>query len=147
MLSEKHLPAFYVLGALLLVVLPWLLTAAGSSYLVSTATRLVIFAIGAVSLDLLIGYTGLVSFGHAAFFGVGAYVVGILAFHNFEGTTVLGFDGTLAGLVVLPLAVLISAVAALIIGALALRTKGVYFIMITLSFGQMLFFVLGSLEA
>ena len=147
MLSEKHLPAFYALGALLLVVLPWILTAANSSYLISTATRLVIFAIGAVSLDLLIGYTGLVSFGHAAFFGVGAYVVGILAFHNFEDTTVLGFDGTLTGLIVLPLAILISALFALIIGALALRTKGVYFIMITLSFGQMLFFLFVSLEA
>jgi branched-chain amino acid transport system permease protein len=147
LLSEKHLVKVYLLGALIMVVLPWLLVTSGSSYLVSTATRLVIFAIGAISLDLLIGYTGLVSFGHAAFFGVGAYAVGILSFHAYEETTFLGFNGTLSGLIVLPLAVLISALFALLIGALALRTKGVYFIMITLSFGQMLFFLFVSLEA
>ncbi len=146
MLGERHVLKVYMLGVLLLVVLPWLLTASGSSYLISTATRLIIFAIGAISLDLLIGYTGLVSFGHAAFFGVGAYVVGILSFHAYEETTFLGFSGTLSGLIVLPLAVLISALFALVIGALALRTKGVYFIMITLSFGQMLFFLFVSLE-
>ena len=146
MLGERHVLKVYMLGVLLLVVLPWLLTASGSSYLISTATRLIIFAIGAISLDLLIGYTGLVSFGHAAFFGVGAYVVGILSFHAYEETTFLGFSGTLSGLIVLPLAVLISALFALVIGALALRTKGVYFIMITLSFGQVLFFLFVSLE-
>ncbi len=147
MISERHLPAIYTIGILALCALPWLLTYFGSSYLVSTATRLVIFAIGAISLDLLIGYTGLVSFGHAAFFGVGAYVVGILSFHAYEETPFFGFDGTLAGLVVLPLAVVISALFAVVIGALSLRTKGVYFIMITLSFGQMLFFLFVSLEA
>ena len=105
-----------------------------------------IFAIAAVSLDLLIGYTGLVSFGHAAFLGVGAYTVGILSFHAYEETTFLGLPGTLSGLVSIPLAIVLSAIVALIIGALSLRTKGVYFIMITLSFGQMLFFLFVSLE-
>lgn len=146
MISERHLPKVLLLGLLVLLVLPWLLTAAGSSYLVSTATRLVIFAIAAVSLDLLIGYTGLVSFGHAAFLGVGAYTVGILSFHAYEGETLLGLPGTLSGLVALPLAVVLSALAALAVGALSLRTKGVYFIMITLSFGQMLFYLFVSLQ-
>ena len=146
MLSERHLTKFLLLGALVLIVLPWLLTMADASYLVSTATRLVIFAIAAISLDLLIGYTGLVSFGHAAYLGVGAYVVGILSFHAYEETPFLGMPGTLSGLVVLPLAVAVSALVALAIGALSLRTKGVYFIMITLSFGQMLFFLFVSLE-
>lgn len=146
MISERHLPKVLTFGLLLLIVLPWLLTAVGSSYLVSTATRLVIFAIAAVSLDLLIGYTGLVSFGHAAFLGVGAYTVGILSFHAYEGETLFGLPGTLSGLVALPLAVALSALAALVIGVLSLRTKGVYFIMITLSFGQMLFFLFVSLQ-
>lgn len=146
MIDERHVPKFLLLGLLALLLLPLLLGGGGSSYLVSTATRLVIFAIAAVSLDLLIGYTGLVSFGHAAYLGVGAYTVGILSFHAYEGGTFLGLPGTLSGLVALPLAVALSALAALAIGALSLRTKGVYFIMITLSFGQMLFFLFVSLE-
>ena len=137
----------FLLGSLaVLIALPWVLQALDSAYLISTASRLVIFAIAAVSLDLLIGYTGLVSFGHAAFLGVGAYTVGILSFHAYEETTIFGLPGTLSGLIALPLAAVLSALAALIIGALSLRTRGVYFIMITLSFGQMLFFLFVSLE-
>ena len=146
MLNERHLGKVIVLVLLWLLILPWILDFAGSSYLISTAARIVIFAIAAISLDLLIGYTGLVSFGHAAFLGVGAYVVGILSFHAYEETTFLGLTGTLSGLVAIPLAVAMSALVALLIGALSLRTKGVYFIMITLSFGQMLFFLFVSLE-
>ena len=137
----------FLLGCLAaLLLLPFVLQATGSSYLISTATRLVVFAIAAVSLDLLIGYTGLVSFGHAAFLGVGAYTVGILSFHAYEETTLIGLPGTLSGLVAIPLALALSALTALIVGALSLRTRGVYFIMITLSFGQMLFFLFVSLE-
>ncbi|MGI9363627.1 MAG: branched-chain amino acid ABC transporter permease [Rhizobiaceae bacterium] len=143
--QSYHLP-FLLTCLAVLIGLPFLLQATGSDYLISTASRLVIFAIAAVSLDLLIGFTGLVSFGHAAFLGVGAYTVGILSFHAYEETTIFGLPGTLSGLVVMPLAVLLSALVALIIGALSLRTRGVYFIMITLSFGQMLFFMFVSLE-
>lgn len=146
MIREHHLGKVTALVLLWLLLLPWVLDLAGSSYLISTAARIVIFAIAAVSLDLLIGYTGLVSFGHAAFLGVGAYVVGVLSFHAYEETTFLGLNGTLSGLVAIPLAVALSALVALVIGALSLRTKGVYFIMITLSFGQMLFFFFVSLE-
>ncbi len=140
-----HLP-FLLVCLVTLLLLPFVLQAIGSSYLISTATRVVIFCIAAVSLDLLIGYTGLVSFGHAAFLGVGAYTVGILSFHAYEDTTLFGLPGTLSGLVAIPLALVLSALSALIIGALSLRTRGVYFIMITLSFGQMLFFLFVSLE-
>ena len=145
MRDSYHLP-FLICGLVALLVLPFVMQALDSAYLISTASRLIIFAIAAVSLDLLIGYTGLISFGHAAFLGVGAYTVGILSYHAYEQTTFLGLPGTLSGLVALPLAVALSALAALIIGALALRTRGVYFIMITLSFGQMLFFLFVSLE-
>ncbi|XXK33222.1 branched-chain amino acid ABC transporter permease [Rhodobacteraceae bacterium nBUS_22] len=145
-MNYTHYSRFLIGSCIALILLPWLFQAMGSSYLISTATRLVIFAIAAVSLDLLIGYTGLVSFGHAAFLGVGAYTVGILSFHAYEETTLIGFSGTLSGLIAIPLAIVLSALVALIIGSLSLRTKGVYFIMITLSFGQMLFFLFVSLE-
>jgi branched-chain amino acid transport system permease protein len=93
-----------------------------------------IFAIAAMSLDLILGYGAMVSFGHAAFLGIGAYAAGILASHGFE-------DAALQ----LPAALAASAVFALVTGAISLRTKGVYFIMITLAFGQMLFFLATSL--
>ena len=100
----------FLLGSLaVLIALPWVLQALDSAYLISTASRLVIFAIAAVSLDLLIGYTGLVSFGHAAFLGVGAYTVGILSFHAYDETTIFGLPGTLSGLIALPLAAVLSA--------------------------------------
>ena len=105
-------------------------------YVLSLLTRVMIFALAAVSLDLILGYGGLISFGHAAFLGIGAYSVGILASHGIED-----------GLVHLAAALAISAIVALAIGALSLRTQGVYFIMITLAFGQMLFFLATSLSS
>lgn len=106
------------------------------SYLLALFSRTMVFAIAALSLDLILGYGALVSFGHAAFLGFGAYSAGILAAHG------LG-DATLQ----LPLALVSSAIFALVTGALSLRTKGVYFIMITLAFGQMAFFLAVSLAA
>ncbi len=99
-----------------------------STYVVTTVTEILIFAIFAMSLDLLIGYTGLVSFGHAAFFGIGAYAAGYLAqmlSPNF--------------LVYLPLALLITAACALVIGFFSIRVSGVYFLMLTLAFSQMVY--------
>lgn len=123
-----------VLFALLALVPP--LAALGpEGYVLSFATRLVILAIAAVSLDLLIGYGGLVSFGHAAFLGIGAYATGILLTEGVEDLVV-----------VLPVALGASALFALLTGAVCLRTSGVSFIMITLAFGQMLFFTLSSLS-
>jgi branched-chain amino acid transport system permease protein len=106
------------------------------SYILSVATRLIVFAIAAVSLDLILGYGALVSFGHAAFLGIGAYAVGILSSHGIS-------DLLLQSAVALGAAALF----ALATGALSLRTSGVYYIMISLAFGQMLFFLAVSLSA
>ena len=105
-------------------------------YVLSILTRLMIFALAALSLDLILGYGGLISFGHAAFLGIGAYSVGILTSHGVGDV-----------LVHLATALAVSALVALVVGALSLRTQGVYFIMITLAFGQMLFFLATSLAA
>ena len=103
-------------------------------YILSLLTRVMIFAIAAVSLDLILGYGGLISFGHAGFVGLGAYAVAIPMSH-----------GSTDVFVHLAAAMAACAVFALVTGAISLRTKGVYFIMITLAFGQMLFFLATSL--
>ena len=125
------------LGALLLAALavPTMLQSLGADYYISMAGRVVVYAIAATSLNLVLGYGGMVSFGHAAFVGLGAYATGILIS---EGVLNAGMH-LLATLVV-------TAGAALIIGAISLRTRGVYFIMITLAFGQMLFFLANSIK-
>ena len=138
----------------LLALLPPAMLALDQPFYISLATRVVIYAIAAVSLDLILGYGGLVSFGHGAFVGAGAYVVGILFVHAQDGSPVLdwsvpGWPVTIAGseaaLVAWPAAVIVSALMALAIGAICLRTRGVAFIMITLAFAQMLFFLFVSL--
>jgi branched-chain amino acid transport system permease protein len=103
-------------------------------YLLSLFERVMIFGIAAISLDLLVGYGGLISFGHAVFMGLGAYAVGILSAHGLRDA-----------LISLPVALLVSALFAWLTGLVCLRTKGVYFIMITLAFGQMAFFTASSL--
>ncbi len=125
-----------VLLFVLLALVPFVAALGAESYLLSLVTRVMIFAIAALSLDLILGYGALVSFGHAAFLGLGGYAVGILSAH-----------GQTDALVQLPVALAVSALFALITGALSLRTKGVYFIMITLAFGQMAFFLAVSLAA
>lgn len=100
-------------------------------FLVSQFTRIVIYAIFAMSLDLLVGYCGLVSLGHAAFFGVAAYATALLA-------EKAGVENVLVSL---PLSLVAAALASAAIGLLTLRTRGVYFIMATLAFAQVLFFV------
>src|SRR5215813_8902325 len=106
----------------------------GDTYLVSLGSRVMIFAIAAVALDLLVGYGALISFGHAAFIGLGAYAMGILSVY-----------GITDALVSLPVALAVSALYAFLTGVICLRTSGVYFIMITLAFGQMAFFTASSL--
>lgn len=115
----------------LLLLLPFL----GEPYYVKLATRMVIFGLAALSLDLLVGYMGLISFGHAAFMGIGAYTVGILA-----------SNGVDVAWVVWPLAMLAGAVLALCIGAISLRCNGLYFIFITLAFSQMVYYGAQSLR-
>ncbi len=137
------------LGALLfLVLLPPVALALDEPFYISLASRILIYGLAAASLDLILGFGGMVSFGHAAFFGAGGYVVGILFVHGFDGTAFLGLiPGTDSALVAWPLAMLAAGLLALVIGAVSLRTGGVYFIMITLAFAQMLYFFFVSLEA
>ncbi|MEO1197983.1 MAG: branched-chain amino acid ABC transporter permease [Pseudomonadota bacterium] len=120
---------------ILFALVPAYAAAADDGFILSFVTRIMILAIAAISLDLILGYGALVSFGHAAFMGLGAYVMGIAASH---GMTELWL--------VLPLVLGISALFAAVTGAISLRTKGVYFIMITLAFGQMTFFTATSLS-
>jgi branched-chain amino acid transport system permease protein len=133
----RRLHSGLVLPALVFAIfalVPIAAVASAESYVLAMVTRVMIFAIAAIALDLLIGYGALVSFGHAAFVGLGAYAVGILSAH-----------GIGEALLALPLALALSAVFALATGAVCLRTKGVYFIMITLAFGQMAYFTASSL--
>ena len=105
-------------------------------FYVSFASRVMIYAIAATSLNLILGYGGMVSFGHAAFFGAGAYPVAIAMTYGLDSAWLAW-----------PLAMLVAAAVALLIGALSLRTRGVYFIMITLAFAQMMFYVFIGLKA
>ena len=149
-MSTEILTPRLVLTAVLtigLLALPFLGATLNASAIVGLGTQILIYAIAAMSLNLILGYGGMVSFGHAAFFGIGGYVVGILYQHFAEGSSFLGLlPGSSAFLVVVPLAMLVSGAAAAIIGAFSLRTGGVQFIMITLAFAQMLFYVFVSLK-
>jgi len=137
-----------LLAVLFFVLLPPVSSLLGEQYLISFFSRILIYALAAVSLDLILGYAGMVSLGHAAFFGMGAYGVGFLAFHFQESTPFLfGIEGTDNALLSWPFAMVFSATLAAVIGALSLRTSGVYFIMITLAFAQMLYYLFVSLEA
>jgi len=140
--------ALLVSAAIIVVaIVPLIANPLGQAALVTLIARIMIFAIAAASLNLILGYGGLASFGHAAFFGIGSYVVGILYHHYSEGTKLFGFvPGSDQLLITLPAAVLVAGLFALVIGALALRTGGVQFIMITLAFAQMLFFLFVSLK-
>jgi len=133
-----------------LIGLPPVASALEANFYIGLFSRILIYALAAVSLDLILGYGGMVSFGHAAFFGAGAYVVGILAFHGIEESAVISWPfvimGTDNALISWTLAAVISAGLAFVIGAISLRTSGVYFIMITLAFAQMMYFFFTSLE-
>ncbi len=110
-------------------------------YIITLATRAAILALAGVGLNIALGLGGLVSLGHAAFFGIGGYAMGILAFHAQTYMPLWGvIEGTTSMPIIWLVALVASSLAALVIGALSLRTSGVYFIMITLAFGQMLFY-------
>ena len=112
----------------------------GEPFYVTLATRMAILALAAVGLNLALGFGGLVSFGHAAFFGIGGYAAGILASHASSAEPLLGLPGSDQMPVIWLVAVLACALVALPIGAISLRTSGVYFIMITLAFAQMIYY-------
>jgi len=118
-----------------LVLLPLLAQALGQGFYIGVASRILIYALAAASLNLILGFGGMVSFGHAAFVGVGAYAAGIMM-----------QSGITSAWLALLLAFVSAAGLALLIGAISLRTRGVYFIMITLAFAQMLYYLLVSLK-
>ncbi|MEP2953218.1 MAG: branched-chain amino acid ABC transporter permease [Sulfitobacter sp.] len=113
-------------------------------FIITLATKAAILALAGVGLNIALGLGGLVSFGHAAFFGIGGYAMGILAAHAQSYTPIMEspflIEGTKSMPVIWLVAIVVSGLAALLIGALSLRTSGVYFIMVTLAFGQMLFY-------
>ncbi len=133
----KHLGSTWLpLGCLLLLALfPLIAPALDLGFYVSFVRRVLIYALAASSLNFILGYGGMVALGHAAFFGAGAYVVAILSAQGYS-----------QAIVVWPLAMLVAGVLALLIGAISLRTRGVYFIMITLAFAQMVFYLFISLR-
>ncbi len=117
-----------------LVLLPVYSNLTGNIFVLTLFTRIVILALAAVSLNLILGYGGMPSFGHAAYLGIGGYAVGILA-----------QEGIGSGYAQFAVALAASATFALVIGALSLRTRGVYFIMITLAFAQMAYYIASGL--
>jgi branched-chain amino acid transport system permease protein len=118
-----------------LLLLPLYSSMSGNVFALTLFTRIVIFALAAVSLNLIMGYGGMMSFGHAAYLGIGGYAVGILA-----------YEGIGSGFIQWPVALAASALFAVVIGALSLRTRGVYFIMITLAFAQMAYYIVSGLS-
>jgi branched-chain amino acid transport system permease protein len=108
----------------------------GERFILGLVTRAMVMGIAALSLDLVLGYGAMISFGHAAFLGLGAYAVAILFSHDIVDAAVA-----------FPVAILTGALFALVTGAISLKTRGVYFIMITLAFGQMAYFTATSLSA
>jgi branched-chain amino acid transport system permease protein len=133
-----HLPSAWgvVLLLLFLLLLPIILKALGEDFYVGVVSRVLVYALAAASLNLILGWGGMVSFGHAAFVGLGGYAAGILM-----------SMGVMSAWLTWPLAALVGALAALLVGAISLRTQGVYFIMITLAFAQMLYFLMVSLKS
>ncbi len=132
-MSKSLVFTLILLAALL--AFPLAAPALGLDFYISFVRRVLIYALAATSLNLVLGYGGMVALGHAAFFGAGAYAVGIL-----------GASGVMAALVVWPAAMLLAAALAWVIGAISLRTRGVYFIMITLAFAQMVYYIFISLR-
>ena len=118
-----------------LVLLPFVAEALDEAFYIGVASRVLIFALAATSLNLILGFGGMVSFGHAAFVGMGAYAVGILM-----------QAGVVSAWIAWPAAALVGGLFAFVIGLISLRTRGVYFIMITLAFAQMLFYLMVSLK-
>jgi len=116
--------------------LPFAATALDQTYYIGFVRRLMIYALAATSLNFILGHAGLVSLGHAAFFGAGAYAVAIAMAHGLSSAWIAW-----------PLAVVAAALLALVVGALSLRTRGVYFIMITLAFAQMVYYLAVGLKA
>ena len=141
MISERHIN-FLTLG--LLVLIPLWAYGVDEPFIITLMTRAVIFALAAVGLNLILGIGGFVSFGHAAFFGLGGYVMGILAWHAQNYSPLMEWplliEGTKSMPIIWVLSIVLSALLAFLIGIVSLKTSGVYFIMITLAFAQMMYY-------
>jgi len=125
-----------VCALLLAIAFPLAMQAIDQTYYVAMASRILIYGLAATSLNLILGYGGMISFGHAAFVGAGAYAASVMIVEGMPSAW-LGW----------PLAMAVSALLALAIGAISLRTRGVYFIMITLAFAQMIYYLTVSMKA
>jgi branched-chain amino acid transport system permease protein len=134
---SRYLTVRNIVVAVLMValaLLPVYVAITGDRFALTLFTRIIILAMAAVSLNLILGYGGMMSFGHAAYLGIGGYAVAILA-----------YEGVGSGFIQWPIALGASALFALVVGALSLRTRGVYFIMITLAFAQMAYYIASGL--
>ncbi|WP_323037610.1 branched-chain amino acid ABC transporter permease [Pararhodobacter sp.] len=135
--KEHALNALLALG---LLIVPLWAHWSGEIFTITLFTRISVLALAGVGLNIALGLGGMVSFGHAVFFGAGGYTAGILAQHAFNGTPILGLSGSNQMLVIWPMAVIVSGLLAAVIGAFSLRTSGIFFIMITLAFAQMFYY-------
>jgi branched-chain amino acid transport system permease protein len=131
---------------LLLALVPTVAAHLGNPFLIKIATRIVVFAIAASALNLVLGFGGLVSLLHAGLFGIGGYVIGIAAFHADAGASLGGLHAPTDLAILLPLAMVVAGASAAVMGVVALRTSGAYFIMITLAFNQMLYYFFVALQ-
>jgi len=120
---------------LILALVPVFARFGAEGFILDLINRAILLALAAIALDLILGFGGMVSFGHAAFIGIGAYITAIMVTEGFG-----------EALIIFPIVLVVSGLFALITGIICLRTSGVYFIMITLAFGQMLFFAASSLS-
>ncbi len=141
MMSEKKINYICTITLLLF---PLVASFLDEPYLITLSTKICIFATAAVGLNFVLGFSGLVSFGHAAYFGLGGYITAILASHAINLEPILTWPITINGttnlLIIWPIVMLFSGLLALVVGYFSLRTRGVYFIMITLAFAQMLYY-------
>ena len=135
---KSQLTPAHAVSALLIALcaaVPYLASAFDEPFYVIVFARIMIWAIAAISLNLIMGFGGMISFGHAVYLGIGGYAVGILAFHDVTSAWIQ-----------LPTAIGLCALVALVFGVICMRTRGIYFIMITLALAQMVFFLSVSAE-
>lgn len=136
-----RLPPFALILIVLLALVPPIAIALGDPFIIRVFTRILLLGMAAMGLNLVLGYGGLISLMHAAFFGVGGYVVAILAHHDFNNEAFLGLiSGTSVLAISIPLGLLVVSLVAAFTGYISLRTSGVFFIMITLAFNQMIYY-------
>ena len=145
MVQEKYVNAIVAILLLAIPVIAWFYE---EPFVITLATKVAILALAGVGLNLALGYGGLISLGHATFFGLGGYTMGILASHAQSYTPLIEapflIEGTKSMPIIWLLAIVLGGLVALIIGLLSLRTVGVYFIMVTLAFGQMFYYFMIS---